>query len=67
MAYGIAESKERAEELATTLRVNHPENCYLASPHEWYPNNTPKKWGVVRYIPYCEQMPWRCDGFVWFA
>ena len=26
----------------------------------------PATWGVVRYIPYTEEFPWRLTGFVWW-
>ena len=75
--YGFA-SKGQAEERAEKLRVSEPENKFVVSPHSWLPGLptrmsddsinelAARTWGILRYVPYCEQMPWRLTGFVWF-
>jgi hypothetical protein len=75
--YGF-NSKQEAIVRADKLRVTEPNNRFTVEPHSWLPGFNARlsdgsinelaarTWGVVRYEPYCEVMPWRCTGFVWF-
>ena len=48
-------------------RLNGPKQKSVMGYEEFLVNEeAARTWGVVRYTPYCEQMPWRCAGFVWF-
>jgi hypothetical protein len=76
MAYGF-DTKEEAESLKKKLTAAEPQNKFTLEPHSWLPGFptrfsdgsinelAAKTWGVVRYTPYCEKMPWRNEGFVW--
>lgn len=53
--------RQAAESLLSHLQHIHPDNRYELALHD------PRRgtWGVLLYTPYCEQMPFRCEGFVW--
>jgi hypothetical protein len=68
--YGFA-NQDEAQTRATALSARYPENRYEVAPHRYAersygPNGIAVTWGVKRYVPYCDAMPWRLDGFVWF-
>lgn len=74
MPYGFHDKAE-AEKLCAKLAAAHPENKYEVAPHRWseplHDQRTPYipkpiTFGVVCWKPYCEVMPWRNTGFVWF-
>lgn len=69
--YGFAD-KAIAEEKANDLQKRNPTERYEVGMHKhletniWGRGDKTVTWGVKRYVPYCEAMPWRFDGFVWF-
>lgn len=70
--YGFA-SKEIAEANRADLASRYPQNRYEVAAHRysdglglWQSSVTPMTWGVMEYVPYCDAMPERCTGFVWF-
>jgi hypothetical protein len=75
--YGF-ETKQEAETRAAVLREQEPDNRFEVEPHSWFERvptrfsdgaineAAARTWGVVMYVPYCDAMPWRCTGFVWF-
>jgi hypothetical protein len=68
--YGF-NSQHEAQAQANVLSVRYPENHYEVAPHRYAersykPNDIAVTWGVKRYVPYCDEMSWRLDGFVWF-
>jgi hypothetical protein len=70
--YGF-ESQAEAEVRAARLRLLHPGNRYVVALHKHPEMNiwTGKMdqtvtYGVQRWVPYCEAMPEKFDGFVWF-
>ncbi len=77
MPYGFVD-KSRAEELAARLREEEPQCKFEVAPHSWNAGLpirfsdgsinelAARSWGVMRWAPYCEAVPWRNDGFVWF-
>ena len=64
--YGF-ENKKTAETKAAELARRAPTEKYEVSAHRYSAANVPLTWGVIRYAPYCDAMPWRCCGFVWFC
>jgi hypothetical protein len=63
--YGLSE--DVAQTKAAELNRRNDGNRYEVAAHSWTAyGNYPLTWGVVRYVPYCDAMPWRHDGFVWF-
>lgn len=64
MAYGTR-CKELAEQKAAELARQYPTNRYEVQPHEVSPKGFAVTWGVMQFSPYCAQMPWRCNGFLW--
>jgi hypothetical protein len=54
----------KAEELRRKDTVNKYEVHAHSFTDSWL--RVPLTWGVVKYVPYCDAMPWRLDGFVWF-
>ena len=71
MSYGFSDQVD-AMTRAQALRAQHPENRYEVAVHKhaerslWGRENKTVKYGVLCYVPYCDAMTWRCDGFVWF-
>jgi hypothetical protein len=69
--YGF-ESKEVAETKAKELRAStsfggqQSSTRFVVMPHSYSVSGVPLTYGVGRYVPYCEKMPERFDGFVWF-
>jgi hypothetical protein len=69
--HGLSD-KATAQSKAVELAQRNPTNRYEVSAHRYSDNtwvggpSTPLTWGVVCYAPYCDAMPWRCLGFVWF-
>jgi hypothetical protein len=63
--YGF-EDKGTAERLRDILAERHPDERFEVDAHSRSMMNYPLTWGVVRYVPYCKAMPWRCTGFVDF-
>jgi hypothetical protein len=57
---------------AAELRYRDAVNRYEVHAHSYSDSwltgkqSVPLTWGVVRYVPYCDAMPWRCAGFVRF-
>ena len=62
--YGLDE--QTAAVKCAELITKQDGNRYHVAPHSWTFTGQPLTWGVVRCVPYCEQMPWKHDGFVWF-
>jgi CRISPR/Cas system-associated exonuclease Cas4 (RecB family) len=63
--YGF-DDKETAERLRDILAERHPDEKFEVEVHSRSRMKDTLTWGVVRYVPYCEAMPWRCTGFVDF-
>lgn len=68
--YGTTD-KAKAEAKAEELQKQYPANKYEVAIHDHASRGLfsrqpqrPVTWGVLRFIPYCEKMPFRCDGFV---
>lgn len=62
---------EEAAALAVMARAAKPEHKYEVRKHnpKWEPprlfsDGYPETWGVIEFVPYCPQMPWRCEGFI---
>lgn len=76
--YGFL-TKEEAEARLRILQEREPSNKFEVTPHSWIeglPTRFPddrvnelaaRTWGVVRWEPYTDTVPWRNAGFVWFA
>jgi hypothetical protein len=62
--YGLG-GKETAEAARAKLQEAFPEEKFTVDAHSWL-GNQPLSWGVCRYVPYCEAMPFRNTGFVDF-
>lgn len=63
--YGFTQ-KYLAETKRDVLAFRQPEYRFEVMPHSWSPQGVPLTWGVGCYMPYCEAMPERFAGFVWF-
>lgn len=64
--YGFADGMTAATKCAELIAKNDG-NRYVVAPYSWAAySNIPLTWGVQRYVPYCEAMPERLEGFVWF-
>jgi len=72
--YGFKTSDE-AERRARELSARYPENRFEVAPHSYSERSYGERatatvaetWGVKCYVPYCDAMPYRLAGFVWFA
>jgi hypothetical protein len=69
--YGFADkmlAQEKASKLqkSTSFGGQQSSTRFVVQPHSWTVTGLPLTWGVGRYVPYCEAMPERFDGFVWF-
>lgn len=68
--YGFTELEARTK--AKALRLLNDGNRYEVSIYKhpetniWGRGDKTVLYGVKRYVPYCEAMPERFDGFVWF-
>jgi hypothetical protein len=54
-------TKEKAEAFAAYMRELVPHNRFEVQMYDHSRN----VYGVVRYTPFCQQVPWRCSGFIW--
>jgi hypothetical protein len=71
VAYGTRD-KALAERKAANMRVLRPGERFEVEAYEtrdtWSRFNERtraiEQWGVVHYVPYCAQMPYRCAGFL---
>ena len=70
--YGF-NTHEEAQKRADALIARNDGNRYEVAIHKhpetniWGRGDKTVMYGVQRYVPYCEAMPERFDGFVWFA
>jgi hypothetical protein len=68
--YGMTEANAQTQ--AVELARRNPQNRYAVAMHKhpetniWGRGDRSVTWGVLCYVPYCEAMPYRLEGFVWF-
>lgn len=75
--YGLP-TEEIAKQASERLWAEFPNRKYVVEPYAKRCQTMDKyirqghkppileSWGVVEFVPYCEAMPMRCLGFVWF-